>query len=151
MGLNMADFKLNFIHLCDEATFSQDGKLSLIGIFDILNVRNIPGNMVKAVLVCNFSILNPKLDSIKVDISIIKEGEEEPVVKIPTLDAKKFEGRKKKSSIGGETKVGVTLRLTNIRFKSEGAYLINVMVNGSLLGSYKFNVKRIKIPKEGSN
>ena len=30
----MSDFKLNFIHLCDEATFSQEGKLSLIGIFD---------------------------------------------------------------------------------------------------------------------
>ena len=147
----MADFKLNFIHLCDEATFSQEGKLSLIGIFDILNIMNIPGNLVKAVLVCNFSVLNPKLDSINIDITITKEGEAEPIVKIPTLNTEKFERVKNKPSGSEKPKIGITLQLTNIQFKTEGTYFINVLTNGSLLGNYRFNVKRIQIKKEGSN
>lgn len=147
----MADFKLNFIHLCDEATFSQEGKLSLIGIFDILNVMNIPGNLVKAVLVCNFSVLNPNLESINIDITISKEGKTEPIVKIPTLNAKKFEKGKSTPLDTKETKMGITLQLTNIEFKSEGGYFINVMANGSLLGSYEFNVKKVHLPKKGSN
>lgn len=148
----MADFKLNFIHLCDEATFSQEGKLSLIGIFDILNIMNIPGNLVKAVLVCNFSVVNPKLDSINIDITITKEGETEAIVKMPTLNVKKFEREKGFSGIEGkETKIGITVQLTNVQFKSEGDYAINVVANGSLLGAYRFSVKRIQQPKEGSN
>ena len=139
----MSNFKLNFIHLCDEATFSQEGKLSLIGIFDVVNVVNLPGSLVKAVLVCNFSVLNQKLDTVKLDISISKEEEQEPVFKLPTISANLV--RKQNPSIkDDENKIGMSLQLTNLQFKSEGNYFINVVVNGELLGKYKFSVNKIQ-------
>jgi hypothetical protein len=138
----MSDFKLNFIHLCDEATFSQEGKLSLIGIFDVVNVVNIPGNLLKAVLVCNFSILNPSVKNVKVDIFIEKEGEKEPIFKIPTLNAKFPPGLKE--GMEQENKIGFTVQLGNLRFNSEGIYQINFIANDNMVGTYKFLVKRIQ-------
>lgn len=138
----MNDFRLNFIHLCDEATFSQEGKLSLIGIFDVVNLVNIPGNLLKAVLVCNFSILNPPIKDVKVNIVITKKGEKEPVFSIPTLTAKLPANKQMKNS-DEAGKIGLTIQLGNLTFNSEGTYILNVNVNENLLGTYKFDVKRM--------
>lgn len=143
----MADFQLNFIHLCDEATFSKEGKLSLIGIFDVVNLVNIPGTLIKAVLVCNFSILNPKLDSVKIDVTVTKKDEKEPIMTVPTLTAKIENKNIQKIDI--EPRIGITLQLTNLQFKNEGNYMINLQVNGSLLGKYRFTVKKLIQPSKG--
>jgi len=137
----MSDFKLNFIHLCDQATFSQEGKLSLTGIFDVVNVVNLPGSLLKAVLVCNFTVLNTKLDKIKIDINISKDGETEPVFKIPPLTAKVTKPAIMQTT--KETKLGLTIQLGNLVFKTEGIYEVNINANGELIGKNTFEVKKM--------
>ena len=49
-----------------------------------------------------------------------------------------------------EIKMGITIQLTNLSFKSDGNYFINVATNGDLLGRYKFSVKMMR-PKGDKN
>jgi len=36
------NIKINFLHICENAFFSDDKKLNIINIFDIINVSNVP-------------------------------------------------------------------------------------------------------------
>jgi len=145
----MSDFILNFIHLCDEAIFSREGKLSLIGIFDVVNLVNLPGSLVKAVLICNFTVFNQKINAIKLNISITKEGERIPIFTLPPVNINIVRKQNHSTNIkDGENKIGMSLQLTNLPFKSEGTYFINVSANEELLGHYKFNVKKIETKKQ---
>ncbi|PJA86575.1 MAG: hypothetical protein CO141_04045 [Candidatus Moranbacteria bacterium CG_4_9_14_3_um_filter_42_9] len=38
----MANVKLNFLHVCENAFTSSDGKLNIIGIFNQINATNLP-------------------------------------------------------------------------------------------------------------
>lgn len=40
--MNNRDIKLNFLHICENAFFSDDKKLNIINIFDIINISNLP-------------------------------------------------------------------------------------------------------------
>lgn len=138
----MSNFKLNFIHLCDEVSFSQEGKLSIIGIFDVINIINIPGSLIKAYLVCNFTVLNNDLKEATISITVNNKKTQEEIVKIPEL----------KVSIPEQDKIipnrprvlGVSLQLVNIPFKETGEYNIFVVVDTEKVGGYTFYVNQLK-------
>lgn len=140
----MKDFRMNFIHLCDDALFSQDGKLSLIGVFDMINLVSLPGSLLKAFLVFNMSILNKELSKVDLDIAIIKSGTKEEVFKLPTLTPSITNNPK---DIDGEAKLGITLQLTNISFKETGKYILQVKANNSAVGSFNFMVNLLEQKK----
>ena len=141
----MNNFKLNYMHLCDEVSFSQEGKLSIIGIFDVINVINIPGSLIKAYLVCNFNVLNNDLKEATISISVNNKKTKEEVVKIPELKVSIPEQDK---VVLNRTKVlGVSLQLVNVSFKETGAYNISVAVNEENVGSYTFYVNQVKTEK----
>ncbi|MBI4079155.1 MAG: hypothetical protein HY429_02565 [Candidatus Levybacteria bacterium] len=137
----MKDFKLNFIHLCDEAIFSQDGKLSLIGIFEVVNVMALPGSLLKAFLVFNLNAFNKNLNKIDLDIVIKKADTKKELVKLPTLSPG-FVNKLR------ESKIGVTLGLANITFQEVGRYVIEIQANKELIGSLDFEVKLLEQKKE---
>lgn len=139
----MSKFKLNFIHLCDEAIFSQDGKLSLIGIFEVVNVATLPGSLLKAFLVFNLNVLDKTLNIVDMEISIknVKSGKE--VMKTPML-------KSPLNLTGDEAKMGVTLQLANITFSEEGRHVIELTVNKEKAGSLFFEVK-LQSSKERNN
>lgn len=137
----MKDFKLNFMHLCDEAIFSQDGKLSLIGIFEVVNVVALPGSLLKAFLVFNLSVLNKNLNKVDLDIAIRKAGTKKEVVKLPTLTPSLVNKPE-------ESKIGVTLGLANITFQEVGKYVIEIQANKVLVGTFDFEVKLLEQKKE---
>lgn len=134
----MKDFKLNFMHLCDDAIFSQDGKLSLIGIFEVINVATIPGSLLKAFLVFNLSVLNKALNKVELDITIKRSGTGKEVLKLPTLTAAIAK------NAGGIPKIGVTLQLTNVIFQETGKYLVEVKAEKQLAGTLEFDVKLLE-------
>lgn len=134
----MKNFKLNFIHLCDDAIFSQEGKLSLIGIFEVINVVALPGSLLKAFLVLNLSVLDKNLKKIDLDILIKKQDTEKEIIKLPTLSPS-FEQLN-----NVDTKLGLTLQLTNITFPETGKYIIEIQVNKESVGSLDFEVKQIE-------
>ena len=141
----MNNFKLNYMHLCDEVSFSQEGKLSIIGIFDVINVINIPGSLIKAYLVCNFTVLNNDLKEATISISVNNKKTKEEVVKIPELKVSIPEQDK---VVLNRTKVlGVSLQLVNIPFKETGEYNISVVVNDEKVADYIFYVNQIKMEK----
>lgn len=139
----MSKFKLNFIHLCDDAIFSQDGKLSLIGIFEVINVVTLPGSLLKAFLVFNLNVLDKTLKTVDIDIIIknVKSGKE--VMKTPTL-------KSPLNQSGDESKMGVTLQLVNITFTETGKHVIDLIVNKEKAGSLFFEVK-LQSSKERNN
>jgi hypothetical protein len=136
----MTDFKLNFIHLCDEALFSQDGKLSLIGIFEIINITALPGSLLKAYLVLNVGILNRDLKKVDLHITIKKVGTKEEIFRLPPITPTfKLKPRSKE-----EVKVGITLQLANIIFKETGNYIIELQANEQVVGNLPFQVKLLE-------
>lgn len=141
----MSNFKLNYIHLCDEVSFSQEGKLSIIGIFDVINVINTPGSLIKGYLVCNFTVLNKDLKEAAISIFINNKKTEEEVVRIPELKVSIPEQDK---LIPNRPRVlGVSLQLVNIPFKETGEYNISVVVNEEKVADYIFYVDQIKAKK----
>ena len=141
----MNNFKLNYMHLCDEVSFSQEGKLSIIGIFDVINVINIPGSLIKAYLVCNFTVLNNDLKEATISISVNNKKTKEDVVRIPELKVLIPEQDK---IIPNRAKVlGVSLQLVNVSFKETGEYNMSVVVNEENVGSYTFYVNQLKAEK----
>lgn len=138
----MSNFKLNYIHLCDEASFSQEGKLSIIGIFDVINVINIPGSLIKGYLVCNFTVLNKDLKESTISIVIKNKKTQEEVVRISDL---KLSIPEQDKIIPNRPRVlGVSLQLVNLPFKGTGEYNISVVVNEEKIGDYTFYVNQLK-------
>lgn len=135
----MKDFKLNFIHLCDDAIFSQDGKLSLIGIFEVVNVVAFPGSLLRAFLVFNLNLLNKTLNKVDLDIAIKKENTEKEVLKLPTLTPSIA-----KNTGNTELKLGITLQLNNITFQEAGKYFVELKANKELVGKLGFDVKLLE-------
>lgn len=144
----MKDFRMNFIHLCDDALFSQDGKLSLIGVFEMINLVSLPGSLLKAFLVFNMSILNEELRKVNLDIAMIKSDTKEEVFKLPTLTPSIASNPK---DIDGETKLGITLQLANISFKETGKYTLQVKANNTIVGSLNFMVNLLEQKKGEKN
>ena len=138
----MNDYKMNFMHLCDDAIFSQEGKLSLIGIFEVINLTNLPGSLLKAFLVFNLSVFNQKINVVDLDISMVNSKSGEETFKLPTVSPsiKWVEGNK-------EAKLGITLQLVNVTFKEEGMYKIEIKSKNVLIGSLDFQVNLLKQKK----
>lgn len=141
----MSNFKLNFIHLCDEVTFSQEGKLSIIGIFDVINVINIPGSLIRGYLVCNFTVLNKDLKEAAINIVINNKKTQEEVVRIPELKVNIPD--QDKLILNRPRVLGVSLQLVNITFKEIGEYNISVVINEEKVADYIFYVNQIKPEK----
>jgi hypothetical protein len=51
----MNEFKINFLHVCENAFFSDDKKLNIIGIFEIINAPGFPAIHPRFSIVLNFS------------------------------------------------------------------------------------------------
>lgn len=141
----MNNFKLNYIHLCDEVSFSREGKLSIMGIFDVINIINIPGSLIKAYLVCNFTVLNNDLKEATISITVNNKKTKEEVVKIP--DLKVPIPRQDKVIPNRPRVLGVSLQLVNISFKETGEYNISVVVNKEDVADYTFYVNQLKTEK----
>ncbi len=136
----MTDFKLNFMHLCDEALFSQDGKLSLIGMFEVINITALPGSLLKAYLVLNIGILNRNVKKVDLNITIKKLDTKEEIFKLPTITPA-FELNPASKE---EVKVGITLQLANIIFKETGSYIVELEANKQVVGDLPFQVSLIE-------
>lgn len=115
----MADVKLNFVHVCDKAFLSQDGKLNLIGIFNKINANNFP-----AIHSELFVIVSIKNGQGLYDGRIAIEAPSEGII----ADAKG------QINIGVEGGTGnIITNFRNIVFPSAGKYKIKVFIKDELL------------------
>lgn len=123
-------FHLNFMFLCDDAFKGENGKVSIIGIFQQVNLREIPGKLLKSVLVGNFTDLNKTTEELELKVSLLDRENNPANLNIPLV--------KLPSSSGKD--IGFFLELGNLEFSKTGDYKFAVEVNGELLGEYKFQV-----------
>lgn len=108
--------KLNFLHLCDTAFFSQEGKLNVIGVFDRMTAKDFPA-------ISSFCLalgISGNKGDFKLKVEIVHSETNEKILEV------------KKDSIeikedGGSA--NFVAKLLGVSFKRDGKYLIKVYIN----------------------
>jgi len=136
----MDRYTLNFIHLCDEANFTQDGKLNLTGIFDVINAIEVPSILPKAKLVANFSIHGQRSSEIPLVVEIINKQTQEAMLKTDSIIMKIDTNNPAQNA-----SVGIMLDILNVTFAREGTYEVRVVVDGGLVGNKLITVTKIGV------
>ena len=106
----MKQLKTEIIALCDYASISQEGKLSINGIFDELRVQQFPGGLARAFFVATISgtpSTSHKL-TLKIEPSEGFAGEKNSF----DLDA----------MTGPNGRANMVVELAGLRFKTEGDF-----------------------------
>jgi len=124
-------FHLNFLFLCDDAFKGENGKISIIGIFQQVNLREIPGMLLKSVLVGNFSYFDKTTKELELKVNLLDPENKPANLKIPPV-------KLPLPNEGGD--IGFFLELGNLEFSKTGNYKFEVEMNGEALGEYKFQV-----------
>lgn len=120
----MADVKLNFLHVCENAFVSQDGKLSIISIFNQIRANKFPAAHPKLSIVSSVSggvgkytemieIVSPRAEviaQVENDIEIQREG----------------------------GSANLIASFVNLIFLMSGKYIIRVKINGNVLSEDNF-------------
>jgi hypothetical protein len=126
----MDNLKLDFLALCDFAMTSAEGKLSIIGIFDRMFVRDVPSSFLRFFIVA------------------IVRGESDSTVKITYLvkTPSKKEALNPKEimvKIGSSGKANLTVDVANFPLPEVGEYQLIIKADGKELGSTLFYVSKV--------
>lgn len=121
--------KLNFLHICDEVIASIDGKISIIGMFSVINTLKVPANHPKFYIVVNMTADPGKYDQL---IEIVS-----PSGRVVS----KIEGKSVIIKEGGVS--NFIANFVNTPLPELGRYNIRVSVEGKILSDdegYFFDV-----------
>ena len=130
-----------FAHLADYASISQEGKLSVMGVFENINVPELPYTHPQMYL------------AFRIVLNYAEVGNEIPL-KIDCVDADgnqvfqvnaKFQvaaakGRKPKR--GDKPGLNQILAINGVKFTRAGNHDVNILVGGRLMAQIEFEVKR---------
>lgn len=120
---------LNFVHLCDNAFLSQDGKLNIIGILKKIILPKFPTTYPKMMAVVNVRMKQP----VKIKIQILKQEAREVVTKVEA-----HIGRNK--DLTKEHEVGFLADFQNVKFETPGTFLLEVWIDDELKDTQNFVV-----------
>jgi len=121
---------LNFSFLCDYASVSREGKLSLNGIFENINVRAFPAQHPLMFVVANISGVN---NGDKFTCEIVQNDS----------------SQKKAATIIQEIKVdprrnfGFIGQFVNVRYEQPGEYAVKFHIDNKELGMHRFLVQPV--------
>lgn len=127
---------VRFAHLCDYALISNDGKLSVLGIFSAIRVRDLPAQHPRASLA--FEI---ELNHAEVGKSIRLR------IELTDADGRKLFTANADLVVEGQAKLGENPRfsqimtLNNMRFEQSGAHVFNFWLGDSLKHQLTFEVQ----------
>jgi hypothetical protein len=124
--------KLNFIHICDTAFPSMDGKLNIIGIFENILAVNFPAVHARLTIVFNVSASLNKHD-FKLRLTDSNSRDIVPMI----------EGTFELNP--GQRNFGFIGAVSNVRFEKEGQYSAIVEIDGKQVGITKFGVNKLGI------
>lgn len=127
----MANYKLNFLHICDSVLVSNTGNISLINIFNTIFSPNFPAIHPRFTVFCN----------IVGDVG-------EPDIKISVLDSEK----KIIAEVSGKININIPnseanfiANFLNILFTKEGEYSVEVKIDNVKINDKDFFIKTKKI------
>ena len=119
----MKQLKTEIIALCDYASVSREGKLSVNGIFDELRIRKFPGGMARAFLVA--TVNGEPNTQYSLDIEVESEIGGKSPLKDLTLNAL--------TSANGKN--NLIVELINLGFEKEGNYEFKIYNKKQEVGS----------------
>jgi len=126
--------KTELLTLCDHAMTSQQGKLSVIGLFDRIFVTQLPSKYPRFFIV---AIVSGKSGT---------SHEVELRVKTPTGKAL-LPKRSVSLKLGGNGKANVLTDVANLTFEEVGEYTIEIVTDEDQVGSTSFFVSKV-VPKD---
>ena len=128
--MSVLNAKLNFSFLCDYASVSREGKLSMNGIFENINVRKFPTHHPMMFIVTNISGVN---NQDKFTCQLVLNDDTQ----------------KQLASISQEVKVdpqhnfGFIGQFVNIKYEQAGEYAIKFYIDNKEIGLHRFYVKQV--------
>ncbi len=127
---------INFIHLCDTAFFSQEGKLNIIGMFKAIGTTKFPTVHPKMAIVLDVNIS----ESTKLKIQVLKKETGETIAKLEgNLD--------RKGDAKGSKEMCFISDFNNMKFEEPGEYLVEVWIGDELFENIPFHVNKLNPPK----
>lgn len=133
----MSKITLNYLHLCDEANFSQEGKLNMLGVFDQINLTELPGGIFKATLIANITIENTK-EQQDIFVNFTHEESKEQILPPVTMHISPQQSPHNNT-------LGFMLNLVQVTFKKEGRHLITLTHNNQTIGQLTIKVSKREI------
>src|SRR5579871_5168126 len=109
----MKDLHIQFMTFCDYAMTSQEGKLSIIGIFDEVRVTQFPGGVASTALV---AVVEGKPDA---SYALKIRGDKGKKNIFPTIEVTIRTGLSGRSNI--------TINLNNLAFPEAGEYTFTIL------------------------
>ncbi len=131
-------FSKNFIFLCDDAVMGENGKISLIGIFEKVNFVSIPSSLLKCVLVGNFNILDKAEEDVAIQINLLDEQGNIVGLKAPEIKLRIKKNEKK------ERKLGFIVEIGNLKFEKTGKYKFEIKANSERIAIHEFEVATVQ-------
>jgi hypothetical protein len=125
--------KAEIITLCDYALVSQEGKLSLIGVFDEVRVAKLPGGISRAFFVAAVKG-DPRTEY---GFTIKAENTTDKAEIIKPLEVKVKTGYNGKSNI--------IVQMINLAFNKQGEYRFSLLSNNEIIGSLTLQTFLMKI------
>lgn len=124
----MKNLRTEIIALCDYASISREGKLSINGIFDEMRIGKFPGGISRAFLVA--TINGTPNTSYKLDLKVESENAGKSPLKDLVLNAM--------TSPNGKN--NLVIELVNLGFEKEGDYQFKIYNGDQEVGSTMLKV-----------
>lgn len=131
--------KVNFAHLCDTAIVAQDGKLSIIGIFDRLFVLGLPAMHDRLVLA--FQVEPSYADiggSFEIAVSCVDQDGQKAFEVKGSMKTEVAAGQAVRPS--EHPKVNQVIQVARLQLRKAGPYDVNILINGELRKTVQFEV-----------
>ncbi|MCM8812556.1 MAG: hypothetical protein NC924_01305 [Candidatus Omnitrophica bacterium] len=126
--MNILSARLNFAFLCDYASVSREGKLSLNGIFENINTRALPMHHPLMYVVANVSGAHEG-DRFTCEIT----PQDNPALKVAAIASQ--------VNIDTQQRFGFIGQFVNVRYELAGAYFMKFYIDNKELGSLTFFVR----------
>ncbi|MFH1460216.1 MAG: hypothetical protein ABIG64_07605 [Candidatus Omnitrophota bacterium] len=127
--MSVLNAKLNFSFLCDHASVSREGKLSMNGIFENINVREFPTHHPLMFVIANISGLNNKD---RFTCELVFDDEQKKTIASISQEVK----------IDPKRNFGFIGQFINVRYEKSGNYLIRFFVDNKEVGAHSFLVRQ---------
>ena len=134
------NIKLNFLHVCDYASFSVGGKLNILGIFKNINTPKVPVVHPQLFVVTNITITKPNNAGNYKEIIKIVDNEGDDILKPLEFNLKPSSNKERPGKKKKDIQIGVVAEINNIQFSKEGNYKVQVNINGKLIGETSLTV-----------
>ena len=139
---------VTFAHLCDYATVSREGKLSVLGMFTTNNAPQLPYQLPMASLAFELEMVIAELGRpTAVEIRCLDQDGHELFKMQGQVAVEAGPGRQPR--LGDRPRLHQVIAVAGLEFPRDGAYEVVIFVNGALKKTVPFNVVLLGAEEEG--